>query len=281
MRSCFSVIEIVLRHLDDRSVAGVEIIAYDFQKAFDKIDHCRLIARLAKLNLPADFVSWTCDYLSNRSQRVRIGKLHSDLLPVSSGVPQGSLLGPFLFCLFISDLAPINPVDNSIMKYADDCMLIIPIKDSGSSSCSIQCENNNVVNWSKRNLLPLNLKKCSITSFSNRKDFCSTLIPDIPVIGTNSLKYLGVVITSDLKWNKHISLIARRASDILYILRSIRPYCTNKEMITAYCAYSRKIIEYANPVFAGLPRSLQIPLNKVQRRAHRIICGCRCAFFES
>ena len=217
---------------------------------------------------------FTRNYLHNRSQRVRIASNHSDLVPITSGVPQGSLLGPFLFCIFVSNLSALNEPVNVIIKFADDSALIAPTLKDDSDRLNILDEHQNVLNWSERHKLPINAQKCSIISFSNHPTFTPTEIPTMK--RTNTLKYLGITFTFDLKWKIHVNTIIKRASSTLYILRSLKPYLSKKKLKTIYYYYTRSIMEYANPLFVGLGVTEQSRLHSLQKRIHKLICGSQC-----
>ena len=121
---------------------------YDFSRAFDKINYEILINRMYDLCFHQDFIEWIKDYLKDRTQRIRIGSATSDITQIPSGVPQGSHLGPFLFCIYISTLTPLDINKNTIRKFADDTCLAIPFNDN---IYDIIPEHNNILNWSNTN----------------------------------------------------------------------------------------------------------------------------------
>ena len=137
------------RIADDPDIGAAVFIAFDFSKAFDKIGHCELIHRAEEVNLPSGFTLLLSDYLRNRKQRVRVNGCKSVLKPVTSGVPQGSLLGPFLFGLYISSLEPLF-LSTLMTKYVDDVSLVAPVskKHAAYDLQKIQFEINHISRWS-------------------------------------------------------------------------------------------------------------------------------------
>jgi len=256
------------------TVEGIELIFYDFQKAFDKINHDVLLNRLKDINFPNDLFKWIKDYLRDRTQRVRIGSTHSRILPVTSGVPQGSSIGPYIFSIFISNLSTINQTTNRLVKFADDCTLIVPRKNEDTNRQEIQSEHENVLQWSEQNKLPLNITKTYIMAIPRVPNFTSSDLPGIE--RTNSIRYLGILMNSKLKWSEHINNIITRGSRSLHVLRIIKPFTTKEDMISVYNLLIRSVIEYCCPLFVGLELNLQLKLNRLQKRAHKIICGYSC-----
>ena len=264
----------ITRHLDDSKFKAVAMITYDFQKAFDKLNHDILLKRMCELEMPHDLILWTSNYLQQRFQRVRIASEKGTLLPIRSGVPQGSLLGPYLFCIFVSSLVSKYDSNNVIVKFADDSALICPISSTNSNTPQLQDEHQNVLSWATANKLPLNLNKCSIIYFHNQPTVETTDIPEIA--RKYSIKYLGFMVTSDLKWHSHIDYIIKRASKTIYVLRVMKPFCTKTDLINVYNATARSVLEYAAPVLIGLDQNNERRLHKLQSRIHKIICGPSC-----
>ncbi len=180
----------ITKYLDNTDIQAVEMIAYDFSRAFDKINHDLLLSRLRDLQIPHDLFYWLRDYLHSRNQRVRIGSYFSEISSIASGVPQGSLLDPYLFCIFASTL--VASQDNKIVKFADDSALLCPVYNKDNNRTSVHNEHNKVLEWATQNKMPLNLNKCNMVTFTYRASYISTNIPNIA--SKDSIKYL---------WNHH------------------------------------------------------------------------------
>ena len=139
----------------------VDIIYLDYEKAFDKVPHHRLVLQLSKYGITGDILNWIEDYLHNRTQKVRVNGSFSKTSPVKSGVPQGSVLGPALFLIFVADVAEI--IQNFISLYADDSKLFSYILDSHDhqhTQLSIQEDINTLCQWSDRMQMSFNVDKC-------------------------------------------------------------------------------------------------------------------------
>ena len=192
-------------------VLGVAVVSLDFSKAFDTISHSILINKLCELSFPPNFISWTRSYLSERTQRVILDNTLSDLLSISSGVPQGSLLGPFLFILYISHL-----ITDHYVKYADDTTFLQPItKDINTSNKNLRETFANIQSESSNIKLHLNPSKSKLMIIAKTQDV-SLLDPiTIPNVDrVDKLKLLGMHLRSDLKWDDHISAIVTKSSRI-------------------------------------------------------------------
>jgi len=271
-------------HLDVQQTLAVAMTTFDFSKAFDQIDHSLLITKLmspttprAKV-LPGDFLRWLQDYLTNRKQRTRILNATSDQTAVTSGVIQGSTLGPNIYSPFVADLQPIDP-NNNMVKYADDTTLLVPIsKNNREIDLKVlSLEILNIKSWSNKNNMCLNLNKCNIIYFKKRSPLFYELpskINDISAVDT--IKLLGVIMDPTLTFTTHFNQIIKRASQRLHILRVLKPMMGPKLLLSVYCALIRSLFEYASPIFLGISKSISSKLTSLQNRAHRIICGENC-----
>ena len=163
----------ITKSCDNSAVKGVQLVALDYAKAFDSLDHCSIFLELVYCGFPTSFVKLIVSYLTNRKQCVRINNITSDWQHVSSGVPQGSVLGPTLFSLVMSDLNCISS-STCIVKFADDVTLSIPLYYSGNK---VVAEVENILSWSKTAGLPLNLKKCNYLLLPASKSCDPVVIP--------------------------------------------------------------------------------------------------------
>ena len=268
--------------LDESKSKAVSLIFLDLAKAFDSVPHRLLLKKLYNFSLsnnnvlPLGFLYWVDNYLCNRFQCTRFKGITSDLTLLSSGIPQGSLIGPILFSIFVSDLNAINlPVKNGIIvKYADDTVLGTCIYNDTSI---VKYNYDVVAAWLCDNFLRLNHDK------SNELVIPKTNfdVNDLPVIvsRTDSMNYLGFVLNKQFNFTSHIDYICKTASKRIHCLRIIKPLVRKDQLLTVYFSTIRSILEYASPVFCHLPISLAVKLNKIQNRIIKLI-NCNCENFN-
>ena len=155
-----------LLHLDrEKEICCVYL---DFCKAFNTVPHCHLLQKLEKLNLHPLLVQWTCSYRTECKQHVVVNGTESDFIPVVSGVPQGSVLGPLLFLIYIDGLAKLPLSTHSkISLYADDVLLYKPI-ECGNDIVEFQCDINKISQWTSANHMTFNTNKCKCMMLSKK-----------------------------------------------------------------------------------------------------------------
>jgi len=259
----------VVKFLD--SSGCVRILSIDFAKAFDKILHSRVIETMIAFRLPVQIVSWVSNFLTDRFQRVKMREMTSSWQHVISGVPQGSVLGPLLFCMFIDSLHSL--CDNSVTyKYADDVNIVHFIRKTDDDN--LQLEFNNVLEWSSNHHLPINQAKCSVLDIITKKSIVSSPVmsPSGMLPQVSSLRVLGVTISDDLRWNNHIDSVLKKSNKRAYLIQNLkRAACPPPAMLLAYNCIIRPLLLYAYPCFCNLPVYLQDRLLKFERRMFRLI----------
>ena len=189
----------IVNHLDSSSGA-VRILTIDYAKAFDKLPHATIMDSVTKLRLPKQSVHWIHSFLTGRRQSVRIGSDVSSWTDITSGVPQGSVLGPLLFCAVFDSLSVIYS-NSDIIKYADDVTILNYVR--APSDDHLQEEWNNIINWSTRVGLSINMSKCSVMDVVTKRNLSLKKLPSVPHV--NFVKILGLTLLPDLTWNMHIS----------------------------------------------------------------------------
>lgn len=265
--------------LEQERTVGAMVISFDMSRAFDRLKHSNLMATLKEHNLPLQFITWCSDFLQQRFQQVKLESVVSTLKPVTSGVPQGSRLSPYLFSSHMGSLKP-STVSASIFKYADDVLMVLPLLITSDIGEQFHCEVSQMKLWCSRNGLVLNEEKTNVMIV--RKG-----IPLQPhsLNTVSSMRILGVTFQEDLKWDEHIENVIKIAARRIFVLRQLKrfPGITKEDIISVYCAYIRSIMEYNCPVFAGLSKKNAKKLESLQRRCHRIICSkeCRCGILET
>ena len=246
----------------------------DFSKAFDKVPHHLLIEKLKYYNLNEDVVGWITSFLSDRTQRVVVDGYSSDESPVLSGVPQGSVLGPVLFLLFINDIA--DDLSSIVRLFADDCIVYRQI-NCRDDQIALQRDLDKLVEWAQTWGMEFNIKKCNILTITwkTSKKLTYTYKMEGQVVeGVRSTKYLGITLTDKLKWNLHINKISGAANRMLgFMWRNLRNSPkTIKEK--AYTSFVRPKLEYSSSIWDPHVQKDVKQLEMVQHRAARFVTNC-------
>lgn len=257
--------------LNDRG--QVDAIFIDYSKAFDTVCHNKLLLKLKAFLRGTHgirLLSWLSDYLNLRQQFVAFNNSHSSSLPVTSGVPQGSVLGPLLFLIYLNDVVEITKNTKVKLRlYADDCVLYSCISTSRD-----QIQLNNVFSsfrtWSSTWQMALNLNKTVSMTFTNKKEPLRFSYGQ-NMKHVNEYKYLGVTFSPNLKWHKHINLICSKALRKLGFLKRTLKDATHECKLTAYKSLIRPVLEYASVVWSPHCACDIAHLEGVQKKAIRFI----------
>ncbi len=224
---------------------GVDAVYLDFAKAFDTVPHTRLLRKLHNLGIRGPIHAWIASFLSRRRQRVILRNGKSRWTNVSSGVPQGSILGPVLFLLYVNDL-PDSVVATAKM-FADDTKLYKGIHNKEDCQ-ELQDDLNELSAWSKQWLLRFNASKCVVLKMKSAIQYAYTLNGTF-LNEVESQNDLGVTITSDLMPSQHILNIVKKANSRIYMIKRCFTGLTKKKLLTLYKSIVRPIMEYASPVW--------------------------------
>jgi hypothetical protein len=245
----------------------VEAVYLDFAKAFDSINHCTLTAKLELYGLNADTITWIKSYLHGRTQQVRVnGSLSAPFL-TSSGVPQGSHLGPILFNIYIEDL--LHRFTNvECSAYADDIKVYKSIRDVNDYE-TLQAALRMVYGWGEVNSLHLNLTKCNVICFTRKR---IATVYDFNVNGTQLARVsqvvdLGVLLKRDMCFNGHIELIVSKAMSVLGLVKRFsRSLCNMDVTRLLYCSLVRSKLEYASVVWNTHHSTYSHRIESVQKK---------------
>ena len=254
----------------------VDVIYLDFEKAFDRVPHLRLITKLENFGIRGPLLKWIRSFLHGRKFYVRVGDSVSSERVVVSGVPQGSVLGPLLFILYISDLPHL--ISSNHVFYADDCKLYAnPIQNYRE----LQTDLNTVYRWCLDWLIPLNNGKCKVLHLGTNNPKHIYMIDNEAVKMVDSQNDLGVIITSDLSWSNQVAYVARRANSASYMLFNAFRHPSRDTFLKLFKSYIRPILEYANVVWSPILQRDKELLEKVQRRATKKVLGYRTQNYQT
>lgn len=259
-------------HFLDSSSGAVRVLSVDFSKAFDKLSHSVIIDACCRLGLNSVLIKWISSFLSDRMQRVVCSGSVSPWTQISSGVPQGSVLGPILFCFVVDHLSPVCS-NTEVVKYADDVVFLHFLRTPNDDH--LQLEWNSLVKWSDNFFLPINFSKCKVMDFITKKDFILSpihIFSDTYVTSVSSLTFLGVCISNDFKWNCHFDNMINKAAKRLFVLRNLRRSdCPIDLMWKVYESLLRSLFIYSSACFCNAPSYLFDKLLLFERRVCRIL----------
>lgn len=250
----------------------IDVIFLDFSKAFDRVSHSGLLFKLNQLKIPHTLINWIASYLEMRKQFVDVGGHLSDPAPVNSGVPQGSVLGPLLFLIYINDITKCVDESVGIRLFADDCILYKPV-NSDNDQTTLNNSLNAITNWCETWDMKLNQDKTVFMRITNKKNPIMTkyLIKGVEISQTNSFKYLGVTFSSNLTWSTHIDTICASARRKLGLLRHKIKNSPSHVKLLAYNTLIRPLLEYATIVWDPHTKKDINKLEQIQRLAVRFI----------
>ena len=255
---------------DDKEIA---MIFLDIGSAFNRVWHDGLIHKLQNFGIGGKLLSWFKSYLSGRTQKVVIRGFSSSIKKLLAGVPQGSILGPWLFLIFINDIE--DNIESDINLFADDTALVEKYSDGIIVESLLNKDLERIACWSKQWLVDFNPNKTVFVNFSLKKVKSSIKLSfnGVQVVQSKEQKHLGIIFSEDMKWTKHVSYITNRAHTKIGLLYKNSIYLSNNQMSYFYKSAIRPIVEYASVVFDCLSLYNSICLENVQRRAARVCTG--------
>ena len=244
----------------------------DLKKAFDTVDRKILLDKLYFLGIRGNLHNILKSYLENRTQCVEINNSISDLMEINLGVPQGSILGPVLFLIYINDLPNISDVANFYL-FADDTAIIV----KGNSYVDLQYKVNTIIpqimRWFLSNRLSLNASKTYYQLYSlyaNNIDI-DICINNMKIKRSFSVKYLGVILDENLKFDNHVSYIASKPSKHIGIMSKVKYFLSSRELLLLYNSFILPYINYCAVVWGCNYIHRIYKIVKLQKRALRII----------
>lgn len=236
--------------------------SFDLSKAFDTVDHCVLLDKMSYYLFDNVAVNLFRSYLTGRRQTVYLNGTFSSTRLVKHGVPQGSILGPTLFLMYINDLpSSLNCVDVRSILFADDLGLCVQNKNLASAQNVLNFKTDVIADWCRANRLKLNDDKVQNLNFklASANNFCSPL------------KFLGIMVQANLKWHSHIDFVSNKLSKGLFMLRSLKGSVTLDILIYIYYAHIHSHLSYGTAIWANVGYAEKLFI--LQKRAVRLICG--------
>ena len=269
-RSCLTALleyfEAISKLLDDG--IPVDAIYLDCQKAFDTVPTKRLLKKVEAMGIKGKVLAWIREFLTGREQRVVLRGASSDWVDVLSGVPQGSVLGPVLFLIYINDI--VLNLDSSIKLFADDAKLYRALRDS-SDVLALQNDLNKLEAWSQKWLLKFNETKCSTIHFGHTNPLVNYTMNGKDLTVSNEEKDLGVYVSDNFKFSNHIAKIAAKANSIVGRVKRTFTFMDKEMFNCIYKTIIRPHLEYAVQSWSPhLKKDIRL-LEQVQRRATAIV----------
>ena len=246
-------------------------IYLDLQKAFDTISIKILLHKISFLGIKGDLYKILDSYLKNRLQRTKFNGLLSSERIITTGVPQGSILGPLLFIIYINDLSNICD-DSNFYFFADDTALTVKSSSVEDLQSKINVLMPKVTKWFNANKLSINTKKTNFQIYSNLViDNFDIYLNGSKIRREKEVKYLGVLVEENLKFNQHINNISSTVSKNIGVMGRVKSYLSSRELLLLYNALVLPHLNYCAVVWGSNYQTRLDKLTKLQKRAIRII----------
>lgn len=262
----------------DKLFTGVCLL--DIKKCFDSIDHSVLLKKLSYYGIRGDELEFFCSYLTNRKQIVTCKSKVSGVKYVNTGVPQGSVLGPILFTIFVNDISQHIHLGTANL-YADDCLVYCAGSSPRDVNKILQKCIDDVANWYERNNLVLNVEKCNTMLVGskhnllqmNANDCLSINLNDSVVEQVNVADYLGIKIQNDLLWDSQIQKVCSQLSRKVGMLSRLRKSLSPEILIKIYMTTIQPCIDYALTIWGNTTLKNLDKVQRIQNYAARLITG--------
>ena len=271
-RSCeiqlINAIEDLARSLNNRNQTDMLIL--DFSKAFDTVAHNRLLLKLNHYGIRGANLAWMQSWLTSRTQQVLLEGKHSRKIVVRSGVPQGTVLGPLCFLLYINDIG--NGICSTLRLFADDTLLY-GLVHNNQDAIKLQEDLDNLTAWAQTWQMNFHPSKCYVLRIHRSKE---PTIHNYTISGhilqsLDQHPYLGVTITKTLNWKAHVSKIKNKANKTLGFIKRNLHSCPEEIKSRAYTTLVRPMLEYSSAAWDPYRKYQVNCLEMVQRRAARFV----------
>ena len=278
-RNCMSNLLICIEKWTNMIEYGlpIDIIYTDFDKAFDSVPHQRLLQKIKNLGIIGRSNTWIRAFLTGRRQQVRVENDFSSWKSVISGIPQGSVLGPILFVIFINDMPDV--VSSTCQLFADDAKLFRGIRSNEDIEI-LQADIDNLIEWSTRWQLPFNINKCkSLHIGSKNKNHIYTMNGK-ELQQVKEEKDLGILIDDQLKFHIQTAEAVKKANVVLGIVKKSFIHLDSTTLPLLYKSLVRPHIEYGNVIWGPYFKEDIKAVDMVQRRATKLVPNLREMSYE-
>jgi len=256
---------------------SVDVLYLDFSKAFDKVPHVRLLRKLEAHGVGGQTLQWIRSWLKNRRQRVVVDGEFSEWVGVTSGVPQGSVLGPVCFLVYINDLE--EELISKLGKFADDSKLLKSISSAQDSQAVID-DLKNLEKWADSWQMQFNVDKCSVIHLGNNNPCNEYKLCNKKLKNSDKEKDLGIIVDKTLKFSEQTNNAVNKANATLGMIKRNIVSRDKKVIIKLYKALVRPKLEYCVQAWRPFLKKDIIKLEKVQHRATKLISECRHLSYE-
>ena len=258
---------------------SVDVLYLDYAKAFDKVPHKKLLAKIEALKVNGKILGWIRSWLTDRRQKVTLNNKYSEWKPVTSGVPQGSVLGPVAFTIFINDLDMSVGDSAEIYKFADDTKIAKKIGGEEDQR-SMQAVINNLLIWAQNWGMTFNRSKCKVMHIGRNNPKYDYVMDGHVLEKATEEKDIGVIISHDLKPNKQCIFAASKAKIVLGQMSRSFHYRDRHVFKRLYTTYVRPHLEFSTPVWSpGNMAEINL-LEDVQKAAVQMISGLGSITYE-
>ena len=252
----------------------IHIVFCDISKAFDRVWHKGLVHKLKKIGIHGRLLEWFMDYLSDRYQAVVVRGQSSEKGLIKAGVPQGSVLGPLLFLLYINDL--IDNILSNVKLFADDTSLYIEVDDPDEAVETLNSDLNMVQTWADQWLVKFSPSKTKLLTCSYRpKEHPDIKFAKVTLADVECHKHLGLTLSRNLSWTSHISNIIKSVAPMADVLKSLKYEIDRKSLETIYFSFIRSKLEYDAYIWDNCSKNDSEMLEKFQLDMARIVSGAR------
>ena len=225
-----------------------QAIFFDISKAFDKIWHRGLLLKLKAVGIRGTLLHWFENYLAERKQAVVLHSSRSDYLTVPAGVPQGSVVGPLLFCIYINDI--VEDIESVIKLFADDTSMYLCLENPHIRADILNNDLEKIMQWANKWKIEFNERKTELMNITRNKNhqfqslsFGRTILED-----THSHKHLGIIFQNNCKWESHIKMLIAKCRCQVACLRSFKYRLSRKALETMYWSFILPQLDYADVI---------------------------------